>query len=206
MRALPAPVQRWLAILLPPLALLVCCFVMVPRHKKMQQLQADIKATQASIADYQNKLRAIANLPKDPRVATLPMTKQEQSDFLRDLSGMCGRNGNKLLTIGSLAPTIPAPPPPGAPPPPPGALPADVLEVKSTMTFEGDFTSLRKFLATLQDFPRLISLTDCRIGPGHDGYPMLMTTLTVSRYVDLPKPAAPAPATTAATGAPGKTT
>lgn len=186
---IPATAQRWIAILLPPFSLLVCCAVMVPRHNKLKVVEKDIRVTQAGIQDYLNKLEAIRSLPKDPRIATLPMTKQEQSDFLRGLSTVCNRTGNRLLNVASLAAMIPPPPPPGAPPPPappPGSLPADVIEVKSTIVFEGNFASLRAFLAGLQRSTRLISLTDCRIGPGQGGFPNLQTTLSVSRYVDLP--------------------
>src|SRR5579872_2907168 len=102
MKNLPAPVQRWLTLLLPPFALLVCCVVMVPRHKKMRQIEREIRTVQAGIQDYRVKLAAISDLPTDPRVATLPMTREEQSDFLRGLSELCSRTGNRLLSANSL--------------------------------------------------------------------------------------------------------
>ena len=95
----------------------------------------------------------------------------------------------------------PAPPPP--PPPPPGTaapvvpgepgLPPDVQAIKSTIVFEGSFQSLRRFLAGLHNSRRLVSLVECRIGPGVGGYPVIDTTLTVTRYVDPPGAAALAP-------------
>src|SRR5437588_2159345 len=140
MKHLPAPVQRWMTILMPPLALLVCCIVMVPRQNKLHDTNKQIKLTQAQVADYLVKLKAIANLPKDPRIATLPFTKQEQSDFLRGLTSLCNQTGNRILSVTSLAAPPPPPaPPPGSPPPPPppaGSLPPDVIEIKSTMIFE----------------------------------------------------------------------
>ena len=198
MRYIPPAVQRWLTVLLPPLALLTCCFVMVPRHNRMRQAEKDITATLASIQDYLGKLRAISDLPRDPRVASLPATKLEQTDFLRGLSTLCSRTGNRLLTVNALSAPPPAPPPPPGSPPPPaptqGALPSDVLEIKSTIMFEGGFQSLRAFLAILQQSNRLVSLSDCRIGPGPGGFPNLQTTLSVSRYVDVPQTAGSAPA------------
>jgi hypothetical protein len=164
----------------------------------MRKAERDVKATQASIQDYLGKLKAISDLPKDPRVASLPATKQEQSDFLRGLALLCSRTGNRLLNVNALSAPPPAPPPPpGSPPPPPspdGVLPPDVLEIKSTVIFEGDFQSLRRLLATVQQSNRLVSLSDCRIGPGPGGFPNLQTTLSVSRYVDVPVQAQPAAA------------
>src|SRR5579862_3509064 len=107
LNSVPAPAQRWISILLPPAALLITCVVILPRHRKVQDLEKQIKTVQVQIKDYQDKLRVIMSLPKDPRIATLPLTKQEQSDFLRDLSAMCSQSGNRLLTIGSLAPVMP---------------------------------------------------------------------------------------------------
>jgi hypothetical protein len=198
LRHLPPALHRWITILLPPIALLTCCFVMVPRHNRMREAEKSIITTQASIQDYLSKLKAISDLPKDPRIASLPATKQEQTDFLRGLSIACSRTGNRLLNVNALSAPPPAPPPPaGSPAPPPpaeGGLPADVQEIRSTVIFEGNFRSLRAFLATLQGSSRLVSLSDCRIGPGQGGFPNLMTTLNVSRYVDVPQAPAPPPA------------
>src|SRR5436309_1596085 len=98
MSAIPAPVQRWVAILLPPLSILICCFVMVPKQNKLRQVNKDIKATQKSIAGYLGQLKAISTLPAEPTIATMPMTKQEQTAFLRGLSFLCNRTGNKILS------------------------------------------------------------------------------------------------------------
>lgn len=191
MGSLPAPVQRWLTILLPPLALLVCCLVILPRQNTLRKTNQDIRATKAQIKDYTGKLAAIRNLPKDPEIATLPMTKQEQSDFLRGLTTLCTRSGNRIVSILSLS----------APPASPDAakdgdakkkdaqpsdLPSDVMGISSTVTFEGTFKSLRSFLALLQGAQRLVSMDSCRIVQGRGGYPILQTTLTVVRYVDAP--------------------
>lgn len=185
---IPAPVQRWITILLPPVSLLVCCWVMVPRQNKLRDLRQQIKTADAGIRDYTEKLRAISSLPPDARIASLTMTKQEQSDFLRGFSGLCYRTGNRILSVSSLAaPAAAPPPPPGspAPPPPPaGALPSDVVAIRSTIIFEGSFTSLRAFLYGLQQSRRLISMSECRIGLGQGGYPNLATSLTITRYVD----------------------
>jgi hypothetical protein len=201
LRYMPPVVQRWLTILLPPLALFTCCMVMVPRHNRMRKAERDIKTTQASIQDYLVKLKAISDLPKDPRIASLPATKQEQTDFLRGLAVLCSRTGNKLLNVNALSAPPPAPPPPaGSPAPPPpaaGSLPPDVQEIKSTVIFEGNFQGLRALLGVIQESNRLVSLSECRVGPGPGGFPNLQTTLTVSRYVDIP---APAPAAGAPAG------
>lgn len=191
MSGLPAPFQRWLTILMPPLALLVCCIVMVPRQNKLRSLHRDIRRTQADISLYLERLKAIEGLPPDPLIATMPMSRQEQSDFLRGLTVLCSRTGNQIRQVTSLAP----------PPPKPGAqparsksekgkkeddLPKDVLEIKSTITFEGTYPSLRAFLSGLQQSRRLIAPRDCRISLAPIGHPYLQSAVTISRYVDAP--------------------
>jgi hypothetical protein len=187
MKALPAWLQRAIVLLMPPLSLLVCCVVMFPRQHKLRELNQDIRTTQAGVRSYLIQLDEISKLPPDPTIATLPMSKEEQAEFLRGLATLCNRTGNRLLSIASLAPPPPAPPPPPGSPQAPkqtDVLPQDVLAIKSPITFEGTFASLRAFLKGLEASRRLISLTDLRVTPGGKGYPMLQTTITVTRYVD----------------------
>ena len=80
-----------------------------------------------------------------------------------------------------------------AAPAPATTLPADVLPIKSMVVFEGSFQSLQKFLNGLHFSRRLIALADCRIGAGEGGFPTIQTTLSITRYVDLPPSAVPAP-------------
>ena len=91
MRALPASVQRWVAIILPPLCIAVCCFVMIPRHNRLRDTERQIVVAKAGVQDYLVKLRAISDLPPDPKIASLPLNKPEQSAFLRDLAARVGR-------------------------------------------------------------------------------------------------------------------
>lgn len=199
MGSLPAPVQRALMFVLPPLAIAICCFVLIPRQKKLRSIESDIRTTAVLQRQYLDKLEAIRGLPADPRVATLPMTKEEQSNFLRGLAHVCTQAGNKIVSVTALAAApAPPPPPPGSSPaaPPPGApalLPADVTEIKSTIVFEGTFLSLRDFLAGLQRSRRLISLADCRIGAAQAGFPIVQTSLSIVRYVDNPVGAVSSP-------------
>src|SRR5437660_597038 len=101
MQSIPASFQRWAALLLPPLALLACCAVMVPKQKKLREVNKDIVTTQGQVRAYLAQLQQIAELPPDPTIATLPFTKQEQSDFLRVLTQLCNQNGNKIISVSS---------------------------------------------------------------------------------------------------------
>ncbi len=194
MKSIPASVQRWAVILMPPLALLVCCMVMMPKQNKLRDVNKEIRVTEASVQQFLAQLKAISDLPPDPDIASLPATKEEQTNFLRGLSQLCTQTGNKILSVTSLA----APPGPAGPPAPGDVgLPPDVQAIKSTVVFEGNFQSMRRFLAGLSGSRRLISMVECRIGPGLGGYPTIDTTLTVTRYVDVlssAAPPAPAPA------------
>jgi hypothetical protein len=202
LNVIPAPVQKWLTLLLPPFAILICCLVMVPRQNKLRDTKKETRNVQADIQKYLTQLQAISTLPPSPKIASLPMTKKEQSDFLRGLSTLCTRSGNRILTVTSLAaPPPPPPPPPGTPAPAPPTLkpgevplPPDVVAINSTIVFEGSFQSIRAFLGGLQRAQRMISLTDCRIGPGTGGFPILQTSLTVTRYVDAPPAGLPSSA------------
>jgi hypothetical protein len=210
LQSLPASVQRLLIFILPPISLFVCCLVLIPRHNKVREVHDEIAKTRASIQTYIMQLNTIKELPPSPKIATLPMDEQEQSDFLRGINTLCSRTNNRMISITSLAaPKQSPPPPPPAPagganaqkkaaPKDPSALPPDVIEIKTTLIFEGSFHSLRSFLFGLQRSQRLISLSDCRIGIGEGGYPNLQTALTIVRFVDAPNSAGapkPAPAT-----------
>ncbi len=196
MSAIPASLQRWLTLLMPPASLLVCCFVMVPRQNKLVQLNKDTKTAKGQVEKYLRQLKEISDLPPNPMIASLPMTKQEQSDFLRGLSTLCSRTGNRIMSIQSLA-AVP-PPPTAAQQPNPqtqnsgqpvaagNELPAGIVGIKSSIAFEGDFNGLRAFLGGLERSRRLISMSECRIGNGHPSFPVLHTTLTITRYVDAP--------------------
>jgi len=203
MSNLPAGVQRWLMLLLPPFAVLILCAVMVPRQNKLRKTNEEIRATQKQIQVYLKQLEDIRNLPPDPKVASLPMTRQEQSDFLRGLSALCAKTGNRIMSVTALA----APPPPdskaqAAPSDPQkkdSNLPPGILEIKSSITFEGTFRELRSFLAGVKQSKRLVALSDIRLDMAHTGYPNLQTSLTVGRYVDAP------PEYQAVTGSPADT-
>ncbi len=205
LQSLPASVQRLLIFMLPPISLLICCVVLIPRHNRVREVNAEIAKTRQSIQTYITQLNAIKDLPPSPKIATLPMNEQEQSDFLRGINALCSRTNNRMISISSLAaPKLNNPPPPPAEgssgqkpaaPKDPTALPPDVIEIKTTLIFEGSFHSLRSFLFGLQRSQRLISLSDCRIGLGEGGYPNLQTALTIVRFVDAPNaPGAPKPA------------
>jgi hypothetical protein len=193
MRHLPPAVQRWLTLLLPPFAVLICCAVMVPRQNRLRQTRIEIAKADAQIHTYMRQLQAIKSLPPDPMIATLPMTGQEQSDFLRGLTALCVRSRNRIISVSSLA----APAPSSTPATQTasnkdskdlkaGALPEGVLEINSSITFEGTFSSLRSFLAGLKQSRRLIGLNECKIDVSSKGYPILQTTVSVARYVDAP--------------------
>ncbi len=200
MKALPASVQRWAIILLPPICLLVACWVVVPRQNKLRATHKNIQAADKEMAHYTAQLEVIRALPPKPTVATMPLTNPEQSNFLRALSQLCFKTGNRILGIDSLATKdmTMGPTPIGSSAPKnaqiAGAMPPEITPIKSTIKFEGDFQSLREFLQSLQRSRRLISLTECRIGSAEGGFPNLMTSLTITRYVDTPPHLIPKPA------------
>src|SRR5437870_2172010 len=116
MKFLSPALQRWLCIIMPPIAILVCCMVIVPRHNKLNEVNKDIKSAQAGVTMYLAQLKAISDLPPDPTIASLPISKPEQTAFLRNLSQLCTQSGNKMISVGALAAQAAAPAPaPGSP-------------------------------------------------------------------------------------------
>jgi Tfp pilus assembly protein PilO len=58
--------------------------------------------------------------------------------------------------------------PPGAPPPPPGQPPPEAVQYQTftvELSAEGDYAALVDFLRRLQNFPRLLVLSDVRVAP-----------------------------------------
>lgn len=199
MKSMPASVQRWAIILLPPISLLVACWVVVPRQNKLSATRKNIQAADKEMVHYTRQLEVIRSLPPKPTVATLPMTNPEQSNFLRALAQLCSTTGNRIVAVDSLAPrTIGMGPVPIGTAAPkaqqnPYGLAPEITPIKSTIKFEGDFEGLRHFLKALQKSRRLISLTECKIGSGEGGFPYLMTSLTITRFVDTPAHLIPKP-------------
>jgi hypothetical protein len=208
MKNIPNGVMKWLAILLPPVSILTLCLVSIPRVMRLNEIRLERKKTEKSIQSYIEQIKEISSLPPDPKIASMPMTKEEQSNFLRGLSSLCYKTGNRIISVSSLAAPLPTPAVQGQNSTtasgangttPVSDIPKDVTEIKSTIIFEGTFSTIRSFLYGLENSRRLISMSNCSLAPGGGGYPTIQMTLTISRYVDNPQPAGgnppPAPLT-----------
>src|SRR5258708_31503517 len=99
MRFLPPVLQRWMVILLPPLSILVCCMVIMPRHNKLNEVNKNIKTAQAGQAMYVAQLKDIIELPPDPTIATIPMSKPEQTAFLLLLSLVGNHTRKEMVPV-----------------------------------------------------------------------------------------------------------
>jgi hypothetical protein len=206
---LPSGIQRWAIVLLPPVAFGLTAGLIIPKKNKLRQVNAEESQVRNSVRTYREQIEALNKMPMYPRVASLQMSRQEQSAFLRGLAKLCTDTGNRIVSMTSLAPPAAPPPAPAGSPKPPTkpdaeTLPPNIVEIKSTIVFEGTFDSMRSFLSGIKRSIRLVALSGCRITPGFEGYPNLQVSLSVMRYVDAP----PAAATPPAGGPPpaGKTT
>ena len=72
MQSVPGWVQKWTVICMPPLALLICCMVMVPKQNKLRDVNKEIRATEASLAAYIKQLKAISDLKEVAEEAPTP--------------------------------------------------------------------------------------------------------------------------------------
>lgn len=213
MKNISPSVLRWLAILMPPVSILALVLIVYPRLEQLHNIHLETGKTDRQIQAFIDQIKAIDNLPPNPKIASLPMSKQEQSDFLRGLAAMCSQTGNRLTSLSCIAPPLPQPTttqqnnaPNNAKPVKKSLLPSDVTEIKSVIVFEGSFNSIRAFLTDLDNSRRLISLSDCRLMPGDSGYPTIQMTLGICRYVDSPTPPAGQTTQTASNAANSSTT
>jgi hypothetical protein len=95
---------------------------------------------------------------------------------------------------------------------PPGAVvgPAGLSKLPFSLTFEGDYFGLEKFLRRMHAFTsvqgnairvngRLMAVDGIALIPGPKGFPQLQANLTASAFLAPPAPAAPAPGAAAGT-------
>ena len=170
------------------------------QEQRRDAAQSQIRAGEAARADYGDHARTLARIgkavPADDQLATLvyqiqATAKKQDVDFVsvdvanEDAAGAAPADGTAA--------------PAGAPTP-----------VPFTMTFEGKFFEVERFLSALEKYTttrpsgetvvtrgRLVTLNGVTVGAADGGFPNITVTLTAAAYT-LPKADVAVPATTPA--------
>jgi Tfp pilus assembly protein PilO len=188
-------------------------------EQRRDAAQGQIQAGEAARAEYGDHARTLARIgkavPADDQLATLVYQIQATAKK-KDVAFV----SVDVTTEDAAPPTAAAAVPAGAPKP-----------VPFSMTFEGGFFEVERFLSALEKYTstrstgetvisrgRLVTLNGVTIGAAEDGFPRVTVTLTTSAY-SLPKAdvavagatappagAAPAPTTPSTSSTPAPTT
>jgi len=213
--------QMLLAVLVPIVCIAVGALLVLPFFSNLRKVSKDIEITKKTI-QQQQQLIAEAESAAGGRPLALAVAlpdEQEPIVFLRQLAEL---TKTSHVTLASVRDTAPPPSPPGrasypagssTAPPAPGATgsvlkgerpvvpPSLVQELTNQVTVEGTFGEVLGLLVRLENFDRILSISQCRMICGSSvKYPMLQATFSLSRFVARPAPVSPAPPTQPAAG------
>lgn len=175
-----------LALLLMPIVIWGAAGgLLIPKFHTLRSDKIALKQTRLQEANVNQMLQQAAQVKPPKQIPCVPNGPQEQTNFLRDLNTLLKETNNRLVSIRSIV-ILPPAPKGGAPQQPKNqnALPDNVLPIQSTLIVHGNFHALLLLLSGLQNYPRMITISDCHISPTQGNHPDLQTTLTITRYVE----------------------
>jgi hypothetical protein len=210
--------QVLLAVVIPIICLAVGAILLWPAVARLRAAGRQIEETEGTIA--QKKL-AIAQAESAAGGRSLALavalpTEEEPIEFLRKFAALTVESGVTLASVRATTPptnvgagaaytsAAPAPAPPAASP---GAavgqgqrpvVPPTVKELTDEATVEGRFSDILGLIIRLENFERILSVSQCRIDSGGKSYPTLRAVFRLSRFVAAPPPPPTAAATPAA--------
>jgi hypothetical protein len=218
--ALRPKTQVLLAVVIPIVCLAVGAMLLWPVVSHMRAARRQLEETQKTIA--QKKL-AIAQAEgaaggRSLALAVALPTEEEPIEFLKKFAALTVESGVTLVSVRATtpptnigagttaqtsAPTAPAPPAAS----PGGAIgqgqrpvvPPTVKELTDEATVEGKFGDILGLIIRLENFERILSVSQCRVDSSGRSYPTLRAVFRLSRFVAAPQapPTAAASPTTA---------
>lgn len=205
---IPIAYQRLLAFGLPVLCLLVVCLILVPRYRALRADEEEITRTQAVVRDKKARIEAEAGQPLPPPIAYVPDTREEPVVFLRQLSQLAAACGVRFTSVTAVAAEVLAADAAatsgaggggnaGTGTATPSTLPTGVNPRALQITVTGPYGAHVRFFDYLENYQRLISLTNVTMDASQ--HPKLTSQFRLTRFVGPPVTAA-APAA-GATGA-----
>lgn len=236
-------VRQWVVFaVLGALALLAAGWVLLvsPTRAEAEALREQAASQEVNNVQLQTQLEVLrvkaAELPrrKDEiaEVAEKIPSDPDLPDLLRALTAAARSSGVDLVSVvpgaatpvvtDAVPPVAPAPADPAAasapaaaPPAPAAPAATGLSRIPITLDVVGDFSSVEHFVASLEDLPRALRVTDLAMSPGNSPTSLqgaaapldgrsLKTTVTGSVFVGAPAgPAgAPAPGVAPAAGSP----
>ena len=221
---LPPRTQVVLTVLVPGVCLTVAALLLRSHLTGLRQVTQDLKQTQRSIAQKQKRIAQAETAGRGRPLALAVALPDEQEPivFLKQLAALTNDSGVALTAVRALAPTSrpggsgaatatapgAAPDPGSAPTAPsqargPGqrpVLPEVVKELKDQVTVEGSFAGLLALLVRLENYDRILSVSQCKIHSTNSrSSAELRAIFTLSRFVAMPNPSQ-----TAATALPAR--
>jgi len=218
--ALRPRTQLLLAILLPVASLILAVGLIWPYFSHLRQVRQDLERTRLTIDQTNQRIR-LAEAEAEGRplaLAVVPRSQEEPILFVRQLAALSLDSHVTLTAVRALGtpraaaddspygvkPTPQAPAPGAVPGQRPVLPPSSVQELQQEVTVEGSFNSVLALLVRLENFERILSVSQCRLraasGPASS---QVQAAFTLSRFVATLATAAPAAgAPTPATAAP----
>ncbi len=221
--------QLLLAVVLPLVCVLVGLILLWPTVSHLRAARRQLEETQGTIAQKKlaiTQAEAVAGGRSLALAVALP-TEEEPIDFLKKFAALTVESGVTLVSVRATIPpanigaatttqtsaSTAATPPAGSPSTPPAigqgqrpVVPTTVKELTDEATVEGKFSDILGLIIRLENFERILSVSQCQVRGTGNAYPKLQAVFKLSRFVAAPPtaaaPAAPtAPAATPAAGA-----
>lgn len=196
---IPATYQRPLAFGVPVLCLLAALLIVVPRYQALQADEEELVRTQKTVQEKKALIDKARREPKLPPLAYLPADRNEPVLFLRQLSQLaagCGVKFTSVTTVASEAVSADA----SSSSRNGGGegdsasqtrVPSGTTPVILQIAVVGPYASHLRFFERLENYPRLISVTDVTMDAGE--HPRMTSMFRLTRYIGPPSvPSAPA--------------
>ncbi len=174
-------------VLLPIIGVMAAIFLVFLQWNKLNSLKEQKEKTEQQLAVLNRLSLEIKAKPTLSKVAVVPPTYDEQSQFLNMIRGFAEKSRVRLVRYNNRY--IPPPPPDSAEAKKP-TLPPGVMALNSEVEVAGDYNSIRQFMYQLLHAPRLYNTVDLKWNRGttNEKWPLTHLGFTLLRYVAVPIP------------------
>lgn len=169
---IPLELQKALAVLLPLVALLLGIFLVYPAYTGLETQQAALRSAQSELA----KLRAESVVAEDRIIPAVVADEEEPNLFVGELRTIARASGCEFRQVTMLTP---------------GSRSSEVQARRARLTVRGTYAGVRRLLANLKLYRRLLAVTDLTASeePGRqvlDRSAIVRAEMTIERYVAMP--------------------
>ena len=175
-------------MLAPILCLALGTWLVWSQYRRSVTLADDLARVHKNVEFQKSMIAEIGSQPLAEKEPSLAMSDAEQATFLEGLRKIASDSGVVLTKWTNVA----APTNPDAKADP---LPDGIIAVLSNLEVNGPYSSVRSFLYEIGKAPRLLNFSAVKWGR-KDTDDTTTLSLTITRYVSPPDPAAPAPTST----------